>query len=92
MLLEHGFFVVPSPRFMGSSMAAKERRGSNPRDGGEYIEFPKSASGFRRMIRGLLMPNELSVLGRGQDMPSGCFACYGNSVRVVCHSGGLSVA
>lgn len=63
------FFVVPTACFMGCSMMVEGYRGSGLGDWGEYIEFPKSALGFKRMIRGLLMPNELASLERVQATP-----------------------
>ncbi|KAG7209339.1 hypothetical protein KM043_015442 [Ampulex compressa] len=77
-----GLVFVAGQRFTGSAegpgRVAKEGR---PRRR-EYIEFPKSASGFRRMIRGLLMPRELTALEEDRIGPGAIFCLmetpYGN--------------
>lgn len=69
MLRGLAFFVVaPHPAFMGSRMMEEEgdREGFGAKDGGEYIEFPKSALGFsgKDDTSGLLAPNELATLNQ----------------------------
>lgn len=82
MLRGLAFFVAtPHPAFTGSRISVEEgdREGFGAKDGGGYIEFPKSALGFsgKDDTRGLLVPNELATLNqRVHDTPPGCFVHY----------------